>query len=408
MIGQTTWTKAGDGASRKAQLSDGWARGWSGFVLGYLLLAYYLLNYPLRSEFSADVTVYALRPAVWSGIGLVCFLLWRRLGERPFSERAFVFLSGLAGVFSIAVLLCAGILFGFGHSPYARGAVHMAQNTWYIAAMIFGFEMSRSYLMAVWGKINATLSFTAIALIFAALWFSPGQYENLTTGNQESLHLFGRTFMPGISESIMATFLVSVGGPLPAFIYHFSLEAFRWLSPVLPTLGWAEAAFIGTLTPAIGMLIIRDAYFNGIAEITEEEAEARRGGVSPLVLLAGGLFVAAVWLNTGLFGISPHLVSGPSMKPNLSPGDLVISRSVDVEDIRAGDIIQFDTPHGDVVHRVIRVQHSGQGPVFITKGDNNNTEDPPITASQVEGKVILDVPYVGWVPIKLKEVIAAW
>jgi signal peptidase len=210
----------------------------------------------------------------------------------------------------------------------------------------------------------------------------------------------------------MATFLVSLGGPLPAFIYHMSLESYRWLSPILPKLDWTVAAFVGTITPALAMLIVRDTYFNGMGAeaeaadgVVEEEEEKTGMGVSPLLLFAGGLLVAVIWLNTGMLGVTPYLVSGPSMKPGLGPGDLVISKEVDVDTIEIGDIIRYSGANGYIIHRVVNIEDTPEGLVFTTKGDNNNTEDPPVEASRIDGKVILDVPYVGWLPIKIKDLV---
>jgi signal peptidase len=282
----------------------------------------------------------------------------------------------------------------------------MAENFWYISTFIFGLEMSRAYILHVWGKVNALLAFGFVALIYAAVWIAPGQYENLAE-HDRMLSTAGRTFLPGVSESIMATFLASLGGPLPAFIYHLSLESFRWLSPILPRLEWTIAAFIGTLTPALAMLIVRDAYFSGAAEVTAEaEAEepARRG-VSPLLLFGGALIVAMIWLNTGMLGVQPFLVSGPSMKPELGPGDVVMVKEVDVARIKVGDVIRYSLPGGSVIHRVKETANTPQGRVFITRGDNNNTDDAPVTAAQYQGKVVLKLPYVGWIPVEIKHLL---
>jgi signal peptidase len=410
MLGQMTWMRHAV-ATPPRPFSDREARLWSVVVLAYLGFGYWLSNYALPGEVSPELNIYVLRPAVWGGLGLLSFLLWRRVSDRPLMEKAFLLMSLLAGAFSVSALICAGVLFGFGHSPYARDAANMAKNVWYLSTFILGLEMSRSYLMAVWGKVHWGLAFTLIALIFAAVWLAPGQFENVAEGNQASLHTFGRTFMPGISESIMATFLVALGGPLPAFIYHMSLEAFRWLSPILPKLDWTIAAFVGTLTPAVAMLIVRDIYFGGqvdeaAGEDADEEETKSGGGISPLLLFFGSLLVAAIWLNAGMFGITPYLVSGPSMKPGLGPGDVVFARSVDVESIEVGDIIRFRAANqGYVIHRVVDIDYAPDGLWFTTKGDNNNLEDPLIHQSRVEGKVVFDVPYVGWVPIKLKEIL---
>lgn len=413
MLGQTTWTtrRTLPELFPETPLSDRSARLWSAFVLAYLAFGYWLFNYALPGELSADVNVYLVRPAVWGGLGIVSLLLWRRVSDRPITSRPFVMLALLASAFSVSALICAGVLFGFGHSPYARDAVHMAENVWYLSAFIFGLEMSRSYLMAVWSKVNMAIAFTAIALIYAAVWLAPGQFENVAAGDQASLHTFGRTFMPGISESIMATFLVTLGGPLPAFIYHMSLEGFRWLSPILPKLSWTVAAFVGTLTPAVAMLIVRDAYFSGTSEqaggaLPGDQEDTDKGrGVSPLLLFAGAVVVSVIWLNTGMLGIAPYLVSGPSMQPHFGPGDIVIAKSVDTDSIGIGDIVRYRGGQGYIVHRVVDIEETPEGRIFTTKGDNNNTEDPPVLESQVEGKVVFDLPYVGWVPIKLKDLV---
>lgn len=408
MIGQSALTmrRAQPRLFSEEPFTERSARLWSVFVLTYLAIAYWLFNYALPGELSPDINFYVVRPLVWGGLGVTSFFLWRRVSDRPLTERMFVLLALLASAFSVSSLVCAGVLLGFGHSPYARDAVHMAENVWYLSTFIFGLEMSRAYLMGVWSKVNPGLAFTVIALIYAAVWLAPGQFESVTAGDQESLHTFGRTFMPGVSESVMATFLVALGGPLPAFIYHMSLEGFRWLSPILPRLEWTVAAFVGTLTPAVAMLIVRDAYFNGGAEEEKSEDEKKESrGVSPLLLFAGGVVVSVIWLNTGMLGITPYLVSGPSMQPHFGPGDIVIAKSVDTDSIQVGDIVRYQGSQGYVVHRVVRIDETVDGRLFTTRGDNNNVDDPPVLESRIDGKIVFDVPYAGWLPIKLKELV---
>jgi signal peptidase len=391
-------------APENARLNERQAQLASVLILAYVAFAYWLFNYALPGKTAPDLNVYVLRPLVWGGLGLISLLLWRRVSDRPLTDRTFVMLSLLAGAFSVAVMVCSGLIFSFGHTPYARDAFHMAENFWYISTFIFGLEMSRAYLLHVWGKVNALLAFGLVALIYAAVWIAPGQYENLADQDR-MLSTAGRTFLPGVSESLMATFLASLGGPLPAFIYHLSLESFRWLSPILPRLEWTIAAFIGTLAPALAMLIVRDAYFGGAAAeaVDVDEEEPARKGVSPLLLFGGGLLVAMIWLNTGMLGVQPYLVSGPSMKPGLGPGDLVIVKEVDVNTIKVGDVIRYSRPQGSVIHRVTDVKNTPQGRVFITKGDNNDSDDAPVTTAQYQGKVVFELPYVGWVPVEIKK-----
>lgn len=82
-------------------------------------------------------------------------------------------------------------------------------------------------------------------------------------------------------------------------------------------------------------------------------------------------------------GFQVTRVLSPSMEPTFSPGDLVIIRPVPAVDIVPGDIPMLpdpDVPQIQYVHRVQQVDTSRPGEVWIlTKGDNNPSEDSPVT-----------------------------
>ncbi len=401
MIGATTW-KTVFWAGNEEPLSDKQAQLGSAVIVAGLALGYWLSYYAMPGRLSPDLQVYFARPIFYIGLGIIGLKLWWRLPDRPMAGRVLVGLALAAGAFNISALISAGVLLGFGHSAYARDFFHMAQNLWYLTASIFGLEVSRAYLLAVWGRSRELRAFAIVTVLIGGLWLAPGIYENLTAPTR-SLPTFGRMFMPTAAESVMATFLVSIGGPLPAFIYHLSLEAFRWLSPILPRLEWGMAAFVGTLAPALAMLIVRDAYLATREQAPgDATAEKAKGGVSPGVLVAGSLLVALIWLNTGMLGVQPYLVSGPSMKPALVPGDLVFTKEARAETFEPGDIVKYRLGHLSVIHRVTEVRRTATGAVLMTKGDNNNAPDEPVMAAQLEGKVVFQIPYIGWVPIKLK------
>jgi signal peptidase len=119
------------------------------------------------------------------------------------------------------------------------------------------------------------------------------------------------------------------------------------------------------------------------------------------------LAVGVIWLNSGALGVRPSLISGNSMNPMLYPGDVVITRVISPEQIQVGDVIRFHRDGIDVVHRVKEMQTNGSTPVFITRGDNNNVDDSPVMAEQLEGKVVLTIPKVGWVGIFFRQALAS-
>jgi signal peptidase len=122
--------------------------------------------------------------------------------------------------------------------------------------------------------------------------------------------------------------------------------------------------------------------------------------------MVGVLAVGVIWLNNGALGVQPSLISGNSMNPVLYPGDVVITRVSSPEKIQVGDIIRFHRDGIDVVHRVVEVQNNNSTLVYITRGDNNNVDDSPVIANQLEGKVILTIPKIGWIGILFRRALA--
>ena len=104
------------------------------------------------------------------------------------------------------------------------------------------------------------------------------------------------------------------------------------------------------------------------------------------------------------FGCRVDTVLSGSMAPQFKVGDLVVTRSVEVKDIKVGDAITFRSPlNGNLIsHRVTAV--SEDSPLgFQTKGDANEEPDPFIVpARNVVGKVCLHVPNLGYVTQFLK------
>jgi signal peptidase len=102
--------------------------------------------------------------------------------------------------------------------------------------------------------------------------------------------------------------------------------------------------------------------------------------------------------------------------PTLQINDLIIIQGVKPGDIYAnpgnGDILVFtytDPVTGEstlIVHRAVGKIVDQNGTIdFITEGDNNGAPGPgsPTPAASVIGKVILRIPWVGWLALVLRE-----
>lgn len=101
-----------------------------------------------------------------------------------------------------------------------------------------------------------------------------------------------------------------------------------------------------------------------------------------------------------IFGYGGATVISASMEPNLNIGDYIVVRQE--EDYYDGDIVIYNDDDTMVTHRIIDKNKQ----VFITKGDNNNIADKPITINQIKGKVILVLPVIGNIQIMLSKPIS--
>lgn len=115
--------------------------------------------------------------------------------------------------------------------------------------------------------------------------------------------------------------------------------------------------------------------------------------ISILIFLA--IIMGIVFLQTkmspdeipSIFGYKPFIVLSGSMEAEIYKGDLVIVKNVDPKTLKKNDIIAFrDSDNYVVTHRIVEVINTSKKVKFVTKGDNNNTNDSDLVQeSDVEG-----------------------
>lgn len=120
-----------------------------------------------------------------------------------------------------------------------------------------------------------------------------------------------------------------------------------------------------------------------------------RGGawvLLPILLIA---FFAG-WLP-----LRPVAVATGSMEPTVAVGDVVVTCPSSAENLREGDIIRYQKGATTVIHRIVAcTQDENGGLTFITQGDSNNTPDAdPVLPEQVLGKVVFNIPKLGYLSL---------
>ncbi|MBU2009865.1 MAG: signal peptidase I [Chloroflexi bacterium] len=115
-----------------------------------------------------------------------------------------------------------------------------------------------------------------------------------------------------------------------------------------------------------------------------------------------GVVISAVlfMLSTSFLGWRFDMVPTGSMEPAFKPGGMVVTRPLEMEDIKIGDAILFSEPRigkeARIAHRVIDIGEVDGQLFFQTKGDANEYADPDLVSPQdFIGKTILYLPRVG-------------
>ncbi|HLM90826.1 MAG TPA: signal peptidase I [Thermoplasmata archaeon] len=135
-------------------------------------------------------------------------------------------------------------------------------------------------------------------------------------------------------------------------------------------------------------------------------ARARRRAI-PLVVVLGVAvllvaFAGPIGSVTSRAPVRVLAIETGSMAPTFDRGTLVLIETVGgPSDLEVGDIVAYNAPYlspnGPVVHRIVAIHLNGSQEVFTFKGDANPSPDPrPVVFSQVVGKVVTYVPYLGY------------
>ncbi|PAB59971.1 signal peptidase I [Anaeromicrobium sediminis] len=88
-----------------------------------------------------------------------------------------------------------------------------------------------------------------------------------------------------------------------------------------------------------------------------------------------------------------------SMRPVLEPGDMIVIKEINPEDIKEKDVITYRMNKDTLVtHRVVEIINEDGNLLFRTKGDANNTEDfELIKSEQIIGTLSFNIPKGGYI-----------
>ncbi|MEM1540752.1 MAG: signal peptidase I [Candidatus Bathyarchaeia archaeon] len=379
-----------------------------------VLLAYAILTIYKPTELMA----YFFPILCWSIAALTILWICDAKKIREWFNKSVTTTAFLVAAFQISALILAGLFTSFGKSPYAFTPTAIAINITYFMSPIIAMELSRAYLIKSCSRKRIFVGVTLTALFYTFISIPLARFIAPKTPTK-TIEFLGSDFLPTFAQSILATYLALLGGPTASIAYLGTLEAFEWLSPILPNPDWTIKALIITLTPAIGFISASQSVSpfklmrHGIItrhEVTHKTHKTKKFSNLSWITIAI-IALILLWGSTGLLGFKPTVIASGSMQPALNIGDIAITVPTSPEKIKVGDIIQYwkAGERAPIIHRVIEINRAEGITYIITKGDANTEPDEPITATKTIDKVALIIPKLGWISIYLKEATAmAW
>lgn len=359
--------------------------------IGIIIISLVLGNTVLPQWLGSTGYLNIFKPLFWLALSLYVWKQPRCRFKGKLKLYNFILLwSAICGIIYISVYFSGGFLDGIGASPYTKQIGGILTNVLCFGSVMAMMEWVRNYIINRVKK-EYLIFFSVITIIVFTLYRLNLRIIGSLETWQQVVQYLGEYALPEIMSNVLLTYLVYIGGPYPAIIYVVIANLPVWVVPVLPNLRWITKAFIGTMTPVVFILVIRQVYKKQSREVRlrERKTENPYSWISVSVVS-----IALIWFAVGVFPIFPTVILTGSMEPVIYPGDVVVIQKTEANKIKVGDVIQYWTGEIFIIHRVIAVE--GPAGELRTKGDNNSAPDSAlVTSGQVRGKMIAVIPKLG-------------
>lgn len=282
-------------------------------------------------------------------------------------------------------------------SPYDLSPKGIISNLISQLSEVVAFILVRSYSVnAVYKKTKHPFFWIVIiSLYLAAIQIN---YSRLfVIRNIEDFSIWvAQDVIPNITLSFYLTIVCLIGGSVPCIVYMGINKTFQYVFPFLPSLPWLAESVIGIAYPIILSMFIWEEY----KILSQLQSYTQKENISSFVASLVFLVVFS-WFVVGVFPVYPSVILTGSMEPLIYPGDVVLIQKILSEEemykLKVGDIINFKMENITITHRIKEIKSDEAGNIsFVTKGDNNDSEDPwVVPPNDLKGTIKKVVPKIG-------------
>ncbi len=345
------------------------------------------------------VYLYIINPVFYIVIAIILrILIGKQINNSKITKKSkeYAVIGALA---YIIISLLLGLIVTFGKNPYSKTLLGVLTNIWIFGSVVISKEYIRYKLINnVYEKDKIKIA-VLISIVYVIVDMNINRFvtENLT-----AIFVIKQIFVniiPLIVKNILFSYIAIYADFRASIIYQLIIDAYLWLSPILPNLNWMMDSILEISVPIVLLMYLQYIKTkNSIYKSKEDLLRSDPRNAIPIVIV----IVLAMWFAVGVFPIKPVSIASGSMFPEIHVGDIALIKKCNANDIIVGDIIQYQMEGYTVIHRVIEKKQKNGEYIFITKGDNNKSQDlNPVNEDQVIGKCIFKIRYLGYPAIWL-------
>lgn len=371
-------------------------------ILATIVFTVAILVLPSLKLFEGQSFLYIVQPILALAVAGIAWYFAHGRGDRVRhrTEKALIIGSVIAVWF--VVDFASGIVLTYQHNAVVSSPIGILMNVLAFGSVAVALEYTRHSVMLMGGRSNVVPLGIIVSLVFAATQVSATQlvaFQSL----DETIKLVVGTIVPAIANSLLLTYLAFNAGFVPQLVYRMGVLGTALLPPIIPKHDWYMTG-LGSLLLVIAVYVSIDR--------TRKDIEVKGGHYRHAHRAYDAMFVVAmvalVVFMSGFFSYKPEAIMSDSMKPVFARGAIVVVQKATAMDVQVGDIVQYSLPDHSITHRLIRIELAPDGSgtrLYITKGDNSPSQDPPVKPEQIVGIVRAEIPYIGFPSVWLNEMI---
>lgn len=343
------------------------------------------------------------------------------------------FIESMSASFSICLTFVGGMLLGFRKNINKEGKNHFLKITGiilllyflitYVVGVAIGF-LKNSYSLTFSSIFDNTFNiFVSIIFIelFRYIFVSSNKDKKFQVGvvtvllSILEILLFVKTdsfdsvmnaynfiilsVIPILLKNVMCTYLNWYGDYKAPLLYRLVMDLHFYIVPIQPDFNELINGILLLTLPFL-IILFTSRYVDNKIKDSEYEVTKKLFKLSDIPLM-----IISTCFILMVLGIGPFSLIGietGSMTPNINIGDAVlVNKMYDSNKLKKGDIIAFYNDDDIlVIHRIIEVNKDN---TYITKGDHNNAADEGyVKKENIEGKVMLKIPYLAYPTIMFK------